>query len=83
LRHDLLQKGISFCLETVFSHPSEIDYVAQAKALGYEVILVFIHLPMDQLNQARVAQHVSEGRHSVPTEKIVARRLLQDSLAID
>ena len=36
LRYDLLNKGVSFCFETVFSHPSKIDFIAQAKALGYE-----------------------------------------------
>lgn len=73
LRLDFLQAGRSFCFETVFSHPSKIDFVAQAKALGYEVVLVFIHLGNHELNQARVAQRVSEGGHGVPAEKIVAR----------
>jgi len=73
LRYDLLEKGVSFCFETVFSHPSKIDFIADAKALGYEVILVFIHLQSDELNQARVAQRVSEGGHDVPGEKIISR----------
>lgn len=73
LRYDLLNKGVSFCFETVFSHPSKIDFMAHAKALGYEVILVFIHLDNSELNSARVAQRVSEGGHSVPEEKIVNR----------
>ncbi|MFT5218994.1 MAG: putative ABC-type ATPase [Planctomycetota bacterium] len=73
LREDLLFKGISFCFETVFSHPSKIDFMAEAKAQGYTVILVFIHLHNDKLNQARVAQRVSQGGHSVPTEKIISR----------
>ena len=73
LREDLLIKGVSFCFETVFSHPSKIDFIAEAKSLGYEVILVFIHLGNDELNQARVAQRVSEGGHNVPAEKIVSR----------
>lgn len=73
LRNDLLKNGASFCFETVFSHPSKIDFIAEAKALGFEVILVFIHLNTDELNQARVAQRVSEGGHSVPAEKIISR----------
>lgn len=73
LRRDLLQNGVSFCFETVFSHPSKIDFVAEAKTLGYEVVLVFIHLQRDELNQARVIQRVSEGGHNVPTEKIISR----------
>lgn len=73
LRYELLHAGVTFCFETVFSHPSKIDFLAEAKALGYEVVLVFIHLHMDELNQARVAQRVSEGGHKVPVEKIISR----------
>jgi predicted ABC-type ATPase len=73
IRLDLLHKGISFCFETVFSHPSKIDFIAEAKTLGYRIILVFIHLENDEINQARVMQRVSEGGHDVPAEKIIAR----------
>ncbi len=73
IRNALLQQGASFCFETVFSHPSKIDFVAQAKALGYEVILVYIHLDSPQLNEARVQQRVTEGGHYVPAEKIHTR----------
>ena len=73
LRGDLLLSGASFCFETVYSHPSKIDFVAQAKALGYEVIMVMIHLQNTDLNKARVAERVSEGGHSVPDEKVISR----------
>jgi len=73
IRSALLQQGTSFCFETVFSHPSKIDFIAKAKALGYEVILVYIHLASPQLNEARVHQRVSEGGHNVPPEKIHSR----------
>lgn len=80
MRLTLLQEGRTFCFETVFSHPSKIDFVAQAKAMGYEIILVFIHLELVSLNQARVVQRVSEGGHSVPENKIISRvpRVLQN-----
>jgi predicted ABC-type ATPase len=73
LRGRLLQEGRSFCFETVFSHPSKIDFVARAKALGYEIVLIFIHLESIALNQARVAQRVSEGGHAVPSHKVESR----------
>ena len=73
LRLQLLRQGRSFCFETVFSHPSKIDFVAQAKTLGYEIILVFIHLCDPALNQARIAQRVSEGGHNVPADKVISR----------
>lgn len=73
LRERFLDEGLSFCFETVFSHVSKIDFVAKAKSLGYEVILVYIHLESSELNEARVSQRVSEGGHPVPAEKIHGR----------
>jgi predicted ABC-type ATPase len=77
-RNNLLLSGTSFCFETVYSHPSKIDFAARAKALGYGVIMVVIHLEQAGLNAARVAQRVSEGGHSVPTanlpnEEVISR----------
>lgn len=73
MRLELLTEGRSFCFETVFSHPSKIDFIAKAKALGYEIVLVYIHLETAALNQARVSQRVSEGGHHVPDEKVISR----------
>ena len=55
----------------MYSHPSKIDFVARAKALGYAVIMVVIHLERPELNAAGVAQRVREGGHDVPTEKLL------------
>ncbi|WP_317928587.1 antibiotic biosynthesis monooxygenase [Halioxenophilus sp. WMMB6] len=73
IRHQLLLDGRSFCYETVFSHPSKIDFVARAKAMGFETILVFVHLGQAMLNRARVAQRVLEGGHFVPDDKVENR----------
>ena len=73
LRYSMIQKGVSFCFETVFSHPSKIDFVAEAKSLGYEIILIYIHLISTELNLARVSQRVHEGGHNVPEEKVLKR----------
>ncbi|PCJ32502.1 MAG: hypothetical protein COA90_03030 [Gammaproteobacteria bacterium] len=80
MRMELLQQGRTFCFETVFSHPSKIDFIALAKSMGYEIVLVFVHLENIALNQARVAQRVSEGGHSVPADKVSSRvpRVLQN-----
>ncbi|WP_269621554.1 AAA family ATPase [Zhongshania sp. BJYM1] len=80
IRLQLLRDGRTFCFETVFSHPSKIDFVAQAKALGYEIELVFIHLDNTALNNARVSQRVEEGGHNVPENKVNERipRTLQN-----
>ena len=74
-RESLLLRGFSFCFETAYSHPSKVDFVARSKALGYEVILVLIHLNNASLNQARIAQRISEVGHHVPAEKVISRLL--------
>ena len=72
-RMALLQKEVSFCFETVYSHPSKIDFIAQAKALGYQIIMVWIHLESPALNLARIACRVREGGHDVPADKVRSR----------
>jgi predicted ABC-type ATPase len=72
-RNTLLLNGASFCFETVYSHPSKLDFAARAKALGYRVIMVFLHLECAELNVARVAQWMSEGGHAMPTDKVIQR----------
>ena len=73
IREDLLNQGGTFCFETVFSHVSKIDFIAEAKAKGYEIILVYIHLETSELNEARVYQRVNSGGHNVPVDKIHSR----------
>lgn len=73
IRNEQFYRGNSFCFETVFSHKSKIDFVAKAKALGYEVVLYYFHLDTPELNEARVFQRVNEGGHNVPAEKIHSR----------
>ena len=72
-RKQAIRDQQNFCFETVFSHPSKIDLLAQAKAAGYEINLVVIYLSHTELNKARVKQRVSEGGHGVPEEKIESR----------
>ncbi|OEY67536.1 zeta toxin family protein [Marinobacter sp. X15-166B] len=69
----LLEERHSFCFETVFSHPSKIDFVATAKAAGYRVRVFYFHLQTPDLNAARVHSRVAAGGHRVPEDKIRAR----------
>jgi len=79
MRERLLRSGRSFCFETVFSHPSKVDFTAQARSAGYHIVLVVIHLDDVALNKARISQRVAAGGHAVPDEKVEQRipRLLQ------
>lgn len=72
-REEALRHGRSFCFETVFSHPSKVDFIHQAKQLGYIIHLYYFHLTQPDLNVLRVSQRTTEGGHSVPEEKIRSR----------
>lgn len=72
-RASLLSRGKSFVSETVFSHPSKIQLIAQAQQAGFVVALYVVCLDDPQRLVARVQRRVREGGHSVPPAKIIAR----------
>ncbi len=43
-RRDLVARGVSFCMETVFSDPhgAKVDFLKECQSQGYAVMLVFI-----------------------------------------
>lgn len=69
-RASLLADRKSFVTETVFSHPSKLDLITQAKGLGYRVMTFHISVEHPDLSVARVGERVKEGGHPVPEEKI-------------
>lgn len=71
-RYRLLTAGRSFLTETVFSHPSKLDLVAQAAARAYIVHMHVILVPVE-IAVARVAECVLDGGHTVPEHKIRER----------
>jgi predicted ABC-type ATPase len=82
VRHDLVARGVSFCMETVFSDPegAKLAFLRQARAQHYVVLLVFIGLDTGELAIARVVERVAAGGHDVPDDKILSRipRTLQN-----
>ena len=71
-RSELLAARTSFATETVFSHPSKLELVRDARAAGDLVTLHVLVVPVD-LAVARVATRAALGGHDVPEEKIRAR----------
>lgn len=63
----------SFAMETVFSHPSKLDLVRQAKAQGFAVILFHVGVETADLSVERVRSRIQEGGHPVPEQKIRER----------
>lgn len=72
-RHRLVEEGHTFCFETVYSHPSKLDFVATAKAAGFRIHIFYFHLGDTGLHNARVASRVRAGGHDVPEGKVNSR----------
>ena len=74
-RRDLVARGISFCMETVFSDPHEakLNFLKECQSRGYAVELIFIGLESADLSRGRVMERVEAGGHDVPDDKIVSR----------
>ncbi len=71
-RRELITAGMSFIAETVFSHPSKLTLLRDAREAGYHVHLHVVLVPED-LSVARVSDRVRRGGHVVPEEKVRAR----------
>ena len=72
-RATLLATRTPFATETVFSHPTKLDLIANAQRQGFTVALDVVALDDPQRLLGRVAQRVREGGHPVPPERILAR----------
>lgn len=72
-RAALLRAGQSFASETVFSHPSKLQLIRDARAAGFYVLLLVVGLDDTRELVRRVSQRVREGGHAVPRERILAR----------
>lgn len=85
-RQELLAQGLSFVTETVFSHPSKLELLSQARAQGFDTALYVVCVDEPRRLLARVRQRVLEGGHDVPPHKIITRyprtlALLQEAVA--
>jgi predicted ABC-type ATPase len=72
-RRSLLQSRQNFAIETTLTGHSELRVIAEARATGYKVTLVFVGLEDSLTSVARVRERVAQGGHNVPTP-IVLRR---------
>jgi predicted ABC-type ATPase len=71
-RTKLIDHGISFVTETVFSHESKLELVNAALGAGYIVTVHVVMVP-EELAVARVANRVETGGHAVPEDKVRER----------
>ncbi len=71
-RRKAIEDRRSFASETVFSHPSKVELLQQARAAGYRCHLHVVLIP-EELAVQRVAVRVLTGGHEVPEDKIRGR----------
>ncbi len=73
LRQRLLEQRVSFTFETVMSHASKVDLLAQAQTMGYRTYLYYVATDDETINISRVRNRVKLGGHPVPEDLIVKR----------
>lgn len=73
LRQKLLKQTLSFTFETVMSHQSKVDLLAQGQKAYYRTYLYFVATSDPDINISRVRNRVKMGGHPVPEEKIKSR----------
>ena len=69
----LMQLQVNFAIETTLTTLSYQQTIAKARAVGYNVTLVFFWLNDVNLAIERVRLRVKEGGHHIPTETIKRR----------
>lgn len=85
-RAKLIDAGVAFIAETVFSHPSKLELIRSAHDAGYVVALHVMLIP-EGLAVERVRRRVRHGGHDVPEGKIRERhrrlwQLVADAIEI-
>lgn len=83
IRQELLTLKVGFTFETVMSHESKIDFLRQAKEMGYRTYLYFVTTEDPDINVNRVSQRVKKGGHPVDEQKIRDRYFRTMEMLID
>jgi predicted ABC-type ATPase len=78
----IMDKGMPFAFETVFSHyvkqpdgsiETKLEQIRMLQRAGYFVVLLFVGLASADMSILRVQTRLSQGGHDVPTDKLLER----------
>lgn len=72
-RQAFFVRGQSFVTETVFSNTSRVALMAQARSLGFEVVLYALALDEPRQLIQRISQRAREGGAAVPSHEVLER----------
>jgi predicted ABC-type ATPase len=78
---DLAAMRSDFAFETNLASRSMAPWLAELRASGYRLLLVFLWLPSAEVAIARVGRRVTDGGHHVPAD--VVRRRYERGLVMD
>ncbi len=78
-----LRSASSFVAETVFSHPSKLRMLHEAREAGFRIVAFHLQLGSPDLAVARVLARIDEGGHPVPEKKIRERYVRNQNLIHD
>lgn len=73
LRNRLIESGVSFSIETVFSDSRKLALVSELKNQGYRIYVVWMGTENPSINAERALKRQEEGGHFVPPDKIQSR----------
>lgn len=73
MRYECLKKKQDFFFETVFSSEEKLQFVKDAKKLGFFVRIFFVCTENPEINVRRITQRYLNGGHEVPISKIISR----------
>ncbi len=74
IRERLLNEGRKISIETVFSHPSKLEFMRRARAQGYKIYLYFVATESPDINISRIKEvRVLQGGHDVPENTVRER----------
>ncbi|WP_235972775.1 zeta toxin family protein [Pedobacter ghigonis] len=73
---ELLLQKVDFAIETTLTTKSYLNTIRKAKALGYQVTLLFFWLNDVELAIERVKTRILEGGHNIP-EDVIRRRYVK------
>lgn len=73
VRRKLLLSQQSFTFETVMSSPDKVEFLSEARQLGYRTYLYYVATEDPTINISRVELRVRNGGHDVPADKIKSR----------
>jgi len=85
-RRALIHAGESFAMETTLTGNSERRVMADARAAGHKINLVYVGLADALISLARVRERVARGGHDIPAQiimRLYAKSLLNLPAAMD